>query len=142
LEFSSWLDPTDSSPIDVSPTSRHNNTLGTNDGTGYPEGNPETGEPYAENLVLRADYGRVLAEFWADGLDSETPPGHWNTVANYVSDHERFEKRFEGEGPVLDELEWDVKLYFCMNAALSDAAIACWDAKRKYDYAPPMQLRT
>ena len=27
-----------------------------------------------------------LAEFWADGPKSETPPGHWNTVANEVSD--------------------------------------------------------
>lgn len=140
LEYSSWLDPTDSPLIDVSPQSRHNNTLGTNDGTGYPEGNPYTGEPYAENLVLEADYGRVLAEFWADGPDSETPPGHWNAVANYVSDHELFEKRFEGEGPVLDELEWDVKLYFSMNAALSDAAIACWGTKRKYDYVRPISM--
>lgn len=140
LEYSSWLDPTDSPLIDVSPKSRHNNTLGTNDGTGYPDGNPYTGEPYVENLVLEADYGRVLAEFWADGPDSETPPGHWNTVANYVSDHELFEKRFEGEGPVLDELEWDVKLYFCINAALSDAAIACWDTKRKYNYVRPISM--
>ena len=34
----------------------------------------------------RADFARVLAEFWADGPTSETPPGHWNVIANYVSD--------------------------------------------------------
>ena len=139
IEFSSWLDPSDPTLIDVSPNSRHNNTLGFNDGTGYLE-NPYTGEPYDENLVLRADYGRILAEFWADGPDSETPPGHWNSVANYVSDHELFEKLFEGEGPVLDDLEWDVKLYFAMNAAVSDGAIACWDAKRKYNYVRPISM--
>ena len=133
IEYSSWLDPSDGIMIDVSPKSRHNNTLGTNDGTGYPL-NPYTGETYEENVVLRADYGRILAEFWADGPDSETPPGHWNSVANYVTDHELFEKRFQGQGDPLDDLEWDVKLYFAMNAAVSDAAIACWDAKRKYDY--------
>ncbi len=108
-------------------------------GRGY-DLNPVTGEPYEPNMVLRADYGRILAEFWADGPDSETPPGHWNSVANTVSDDPRFEKRFEGEGPVLDELEWDVKLYFALNAAVSDAAIACWDAKRKYNYVRPITM--
>ena len=34
-----------------------------------------------------AAFGRVLAEFWADGPRSETPPGHWNTLANEVADH-------------------------------------------------------
>ncbi len=139
IEFSSWLDPTDGVVIDVSPRARHNNSLGTNDGTGYPV-NPYTGNPYEENQVLRADYGRILAEFWADGPSSETPPGHWNAIANYVSDHELFERRFEGSGDPLDDLEWDVKLYFAINGAVSDAAIACWDAKRKYDYARPITM--
>ncbi|NEQ67469.1 MAG: hypothetical protein F6K21_18565 [Symploca sp. SIO2D2] len=139
IEFSSWMDPSDGVMIDVSPAARHNNTLGTDDGEGYPV-NPYTGEPYETNEVLRADYGRILAEFWADGPDSETPPGHWNTVANYVSDNELFEKRFEGSGPILDDLEWDVKLYFALNGAVSDAAIACWDAKRKYDYVRPISM--
>ena len=37
-------------------------------------------------MVLRGDYTRVLAEYWADGPDSETPPGHWFALLNYVSD--------------------------------------------------------
>ena len=41
--------------------------------------NPSTGQPYESQMVLRGDYTRVLAEFWADGPDSETPPGHWFT---------------------------------------------------------------
>ena len=45
IEFSSCLDPTDGVVIDVSPRARHNNSLGTNDGTGYPV-NPYTGNPY------------------------------------------------------------------------------------------------
>ena len=32
------------------------------------------------------DFARVMAEFWADGPKSETPPGHWNVLANLVSD--------------------------------------------------------
>ena len=58
-----------------------NNTLGTNDGTGHAV-NPVTGQPYAPQIVPQADFGRVLAEFWADGPHSETPPGHWNVIAN------------------------------------------------------------
>ena len=45
-----------------------------------------TGEPYEPHVVLRADYGRALAEYWADGPKSETPPGHWNVIANAVTD--------------------------------------------------------
>ena len=48
--------------------------------------NPATGEPYAPDIVPRGDFERVLAEFWADGPRSETPPGHWNVIANQVSD--------------------------------------------------------
>ncbi len=45
--------------------------------------------PTTPNEVLRGDFARVLAEFWADGPESETPPGHWNTIANEVSRHAR-----------------------------------------------------
>src|SRR4029078_10066289 len=38
-----------------------------------------------------------------------------------------------GTNQVVDELEWDVKLYFALNAAVHEAACACWGAKRFYD---------
>ena len=47
--------------------------------------NPATGQPYAPQVVKRGDFTRALAEFWADGPKSETPPGHWNVIANHVS---------------------------------------------------------
>ena len=53
-------------------------------GTGYAE-NPATEAPYEPQIVPRGDYTRVLAEFWADGPDSETPPGHWFVIANEVA---------------------------------------------------------
>jgi hypothetical protein len=135
--LSSQLTPDDGQRIDISPASRGNNTVGTNDGTGRPL-NPMTGLPYATNLVKRGDFARVLAEFWADGPNSETPPGHWNTLANAVSDHPGFIKRVENSGPVVDDLEWDVKTYFAMNAALHDAACAAWTLKRVYDGGRPI----
>lgn len=58
--------------------------------------NPVTGQPYTPQLVPRGDYTRVLAEFWADGPDSETPPGHWFTILNYVSDNPLLENDTRG----------------------------------------------
>jgi len=100
--------------------------------------NPVTGLPYEVNLVPRGDYTRVLAEFWADGPKSETPPGHWFTILNYVSDNQLFEKKLEGKGQVLDNLEWDVKSYFILGGAMHDAAIAAWGLKGYYDYIRPI----
>ena len=137
LELSQQLDPTDPTTMDISPASWGDNPLGTNDGTGYAV-NPVTGQPYAPHVVKRADFSRVLAEYWADGPESETPPGHWNVVANYVSDQPTTVKRIGGTGPVVSDLEWDVKLYLAMNGAVHDAAIACWGIKRKYDSPRPI----
>jgi hypothetical protein len=70
--------------------------------TGHLE-NPATEQPYQPQIVPRGDYARVLAEFWADGPDSETPPGHWFTILNYVNDHPDFEKKYRGAGEELDD---------------------------------------
>ncbi|MEX0928069.1 MAG: hypothetical protein WDZ53_01600, partial [Balneolales bacterium] len=100
--------------------------------------NPHTGKPYESQLVQRADYTRVLAEFWADGPDTETPPGHWYTILNHVTGHTEFEKKFRGDGRTLDDLEWDVKSYFTLGGAVHDAAIAAWGIKGRYDYTRPV----
>ena len=91
--------------------------------------NPATGRPYEPQLVPRADYARAIAEYWADGLDSETPPGHWFVIVNSIGEHPKLIKRFEGHGRVLGSLEWDVKIYFALGGAMHDAAIAAWGAK-------------
>lgn len=137
LEWSSLLDPSDGVTIDISPAARGNNTLGTNDGTGRAM-NPETGLPYDPQVVPAGDYYRVLAEFWADGPDSETPPGHWFVIANYVSDHPDLDRRLAGRGEPLDALEWDVKLYFALGGAMHDAAVTAWGIKGWYDYIRPI----
>ncbi len=100
--------------------------------------NPVTGEPYTPQIVPRSDYTRVLAEFWADGPDSETPPGHWYTILNYVTDQQGFERKFEGDGEEMDPLEWDVKSYFTLGGAMHDAAISAWSVKGWYDYVRPI----
>lgn len=137
VEFSSVLDPDDGVMIDISPASQGNNTLGTNDGDGY-DVNPVTGLPYTPQFVPQGDFYRVLAEFWADGPDSETPPGHWFTILNYVADHPLLEKRFGGSGPVLDDLEWDVKAYLALGGGMHDVAVSSWGVKGYYDYIRPI----
>jgi hypothetical protein len=139
IRYSAMLDPRDGVLEDISPASLGNNPLGSNDGTGY-DVNPVTGEPYAPDIVPRADFARVLAEFWADGPNSETPPGHWNTIANAVTDSPGFERRVGGQGEPLDPLEWDVKLYLTLNGALHDAAVAAWGCKGHYDTVRPISM--
>jgi hypothetical protein len=111
--------------------------LGGTANTGY-DVNPATGAPYQPQLVPLGDYARAIAEFWADGIESETPPGHWFTIVNTIGEHPQLIKRFEGQGPVLGPLEWDVKIYFALGGAMHDAAITAWSAKGCYDYVRPV----
>lgn len=139
LLTASVLDPDLPETIDVSPAVWGNNPLGSNENPGHGPTNPVTGEPYEPNVILYADYGRLIAEFWADGPQSSTPPGHWNEVSNdYVADHPLFEHRMQGTGPQLDRLEWDVKMYLAINGAAHDAAVACWGVKGYYDFVRPV----
>ena len=83
---------------------------------------------FSEVLVMSGqltDEQKVIAEYWADGPRSETPPGHWNALAHGIAFRDRH---------TLDE---DVKLFFALNCALLDAAIAAWDAKRHYNFVRP-----
>lgn len=139
IERSSQLDAEREEMIDISPRAMGNNSLGANDGRGYAT-NPVTGERYQPMLVKRSDFGRVLAEFWADGPSSETPPGHWNTIANRVGDDGRLSRRLFGTGTEVDALAWDVHVYLALNAAVHDSAIAAWELKRKYITARPITL--
>lgn len=71
------------------------------------------------------DEMKCIAEYWADGPRSETPPGHWNALAHGISYRDKH------------TIDQDVKLYFALNGALLDASIAAWEAKRAYDSIRP-----
>jgi hypothetical protein len=146
IRLSAQLDPNDGVMIDISPATRGNtpNAPFTNsyDQIGYSV-NPNTGVPYPPEMVKRADFGRVIAEFWADGPRSTAPPGHWNEIANDVTDKMEqlgIPKRIGGVGPVVNDLEWDVKKYFALNGGLHDAAIAAWNHKGAYDSSRPISF--
>ena len=151
--WSSHLDPADGVLWDISPASIGNiqtyptdipslrNFYNLEDGGDISPGhsmNPKTGQPYAPQIVPRADYARILAEFWADGPDSETPPGHWFTILNYVNDHPSLVKKYRGQGEIVNDLEWDVKAYFILGGTMHDVAITAWGIKGWYDYIRPV----
>jgi hypothetical protein len=72
------------------------------------------------------DEHKAIAEYWADGPGSVTPPGHWCLLAQWVSvrDHHG--------------LDQDALLFFVLGGALHDAAVAAWDAKRAFDSVRPV----
>ncbi len=151
--WSAQLDPTDTVTKDIGPNGYGNIPLsylpvaqhtdyyqylqGGDTSTGYAL-NPVTNQPYEANIAKLGDYGRVVSQFWADGPTSETPPGHWFTILNDVSDHNLFSKRYEGIGPVLSDLEWDLKAYLTLGGAMHDCAISAWGVKGWYDSPRPI----
>jgi hypothetical protein len=146
IRRSSELDPNDGVMIDISPATRGNTRdapfTESYDQVGHAV-NPYTGQPYEPQMVARADFGRVIAEFWADGPLSTAPPGHWNEIRNDVSDKMNLlniDKRIGGTGPVVNDLEWDVKSMLALNGAVHDAAIAAWNHKGYYDSARPISF--
>ena len=137
IAMGAQLDPDAAPMVNMAPSNQGNHSLGAQDGKGH-HTNPFTGEPYLPQWVNHADYARVIAEYWADGPDSETPPGHWNVLANEVVDHPEFERKFMGKGEPLSPLEWDVRMYFLLNGAVHDAAVAAWGLKRQFDTSRPV----
>ena len=130
IRHTAELDHLDGTSIEIGPAGRGNNTLGANDGEGYAL-NPVTNAPYAANVVPRGDFARVVAEMWADGPKSETPPGHWTKIGNEVSDRLAADALVPfGAGEAVDRLAWDVGLYLAVTGAVHNAAISAWELKR------------
>jgi PAP2 superfamily len=69
-----------------------------------------------------------IVHFWADGVGTYTPPGHWNAIAA----EDFVQKNFS-------EVRWSRNMAL-LNMALMDAAIACWDAKYTYFNPRPSQV--
>jgi len=67
-----------------------------------------------------------IALFWADGAGTETPPGHWNSIAQIIAD---------ARG---NTLEQNARLFALLNIAMGDAAICAWDAKYEFHFWRPV----
>ncbi len=69
-----------------------------------------------------------ITQFWADGVGTSTPSGHWN----YIAATDFITKGYS-------EVRWARNLAF-LNISLMDAAIVCWDTKNYYFSPRPTQL--
>jgi len=67
-----------------------------------------------------------IANFWADGAGTFTPPGHWNAIAAQLA-------REDG----LSLLQ-TARLFAQLDIAEADAAIVCWDTKYTYGFWRPI----
>lgn len=68
-----------------------------------------------------------IADFWADGAGTATPPGHWNIIAeDLIREHGQSEIRA-------------ARTMALMNTAMMDGGINCWDAKYFYMTPRPSQ---
>jgi hypothetical protein len=77
------------------------------------------------------DEEKMIAEYWADGPRSELPPGHWNLFAQFVARRDDHGVREHG-------MERDIKLFFALTNAVSDAGCCAWDNKRTFDSVRPI----
>src|SRR5213082_632625 len=101
------------------------------------------GPPSLDSQQYAADYNEVkelgaavdstrteeqtqIALFWADGAGTETPPGHWNSIAQIIAD---------ARGNTLEE---NARLFALLNIAMGDAAICAWDAKYEFHFWRPV----
>jgi len=101
------------------------------------------GPPSLDSEQYAADYNEVkelgaalgstrtadqtqIALFWADGAGTETPPGHWNSIAQIIA---------AGQGNTLEE---NARLFALLNVAMADAAICAWDAKYTFHFWRPV----
>ena len=101
------------------------------------------GPPAVKSAKYVADYNKVktlgaaigssrtseqsqIALFWADGAGTETPPGHWNSIAQDVG------------AALRNTMEQNARLFALLNIAMADAAICAWDAKYTFDFWRPV----
>lgn len=72
------------------------------------------------------DRHKAIAEYWSAGVATESPPGHWMVLAQFVAQRDRH------------TIDQDVQMYFALSNALLDASIVAWHAKRTFDYVRPI----
>ena len=96
-----------------------------------------TTQAYSLEYQLTRDYGSAssalrsadqteVARFWADGGGTETPAGHWMTIARNVASERAL------------SLDQNARLFALLSLAVADSAILCWDSKYTFNYWRPI----
>lgn len=70
----------------------------------------------------------AIVHYWADGVGTYTPPGHWN----YIAEDLIYKAKYS-------EVR-TARAYALLNMCEMDAAISCWDTKNYYYYPRPSQM--
>jgi hypothetical protein len=89
--------------------------------------NQENKAAYAQIKNPTREQMRIV-QYWADGIGTYTPPGHWNAIA--------------AEDFILQnysEVRWARNMAL-LNMALNDAGIVCWNTKYYYFNPRPTQM--
>jgi hypothetical protein len=93
---------------------------------------PRSVSQSADNILAESaglnDRKKSMAVYWADGPGSETPPGHWNLIAQWLSRRHR------------QTLDQDAKMFLALNGGLLDASIAAWECKYVFDFGRPISV--
>ena len=71
----------------------------------------------AKDSTVRTADQTQIALFWADGAGTETPPGHWNAIADDLASRKGL------------SVVRSARMLATLDVALADAGIAAWDAK-------------
>lgn len=86
---------------------------------GSPEFNAQLAEVWQANQQLTSER-LAIAQFWADGPGTQTPPGHWNEIAlDFAQQRDLNEPR-------------TARMLALLGMAQADAFIACWDCKFEF----------
>ncbi|MEQ9824654.1 MAG: phosphatase PAP2 family protein [Puniceicoccaceae bacterium] len=97
---------------------------------------PVNSKKYAEELEYvmrvgarddaeRSEYDTLSVPFWADGLGTSGPSGHWNMIATNIA---------RDRGLSTSEC---ARLFALLNFAAADGFITAWDSKYHYNTARP-----
>jgi hypothetical protein len=94
---------------------------------GSPEFNQSMDElrKYAKGLTREQ---HRIANFWADGPGSYTPPGHWNKIASDLIYKNKYNELRAARTMAL------------VGTAVMDAGVCCWETKYYYFYPRPYQM--
>jgi hypothetical protein len=86
----------------------------------------------ADNILKESagldDRKKSSAVYWSDGPGSQTPPGHWNLIAQWLSRRHR------------QTLDQDARMFLALNGGLLDASITAWECKYMFDFARPISV--
>jgi hypothetical protein len=80
----------------------------------------------ARDSTVRTPEQTEIARFWSDDAGTETPPGHWNTIARTVA---------LARGLTLAD---NARLFAVLNVTLADAGCLCWMCKFEHEFWRPV----